>query len=235
MGDDFGPGMNSLKQHLSKSPSYARVLPFVLFLLPLLIQDNFGEDLRYWIYLARTLLGAWCVWEMRTLVPEMRWTFSWEGAVVGVLVLVMWVKLDPWYPPNHMVFSQSTPWNPFRHFGDGSGLGWFFFLVRTIGSSVVVPPLEEVFWRSFLYRYLVRTKFEEMPLSRMHPLSFVVTSLLFGLEHYQWLAGILCGMAYQFLVIRKGRLGDAIFAHAITNFLLSVYVYWKGGPAWNFW
>ena len=227
--------MNSLRQHLSKSPVHARVLPFVLFVLPLLIQDNFGEDLRYWIYFARTLLGAWCVWEMRSLVPEMRWAFSWEGAVVGVLVLVIWVGLDPFYPPNHLIFSQSTPWNPFQHFGDGSALGWFFFLVRTIGTAVVVPPLEEVFWRSFLYRYLVRTKFEEMPLNRMHGLSFVVTSLLFGFEHYQWLAGILCAMAYQFLVIKKGRLGDAMFAHGITNFLLGLYIYWKGGSAWNFW
>jgi CAAX prenyl protease-like protein len=105
--------------------------------------------------------------------------------------------------------------------------------VRTLGSTLVVPPLEEVFWRSFLYRFLVKTNFQEMPFNRMHWLSFVVTSTLFGLEHFQWLAGILCGMVYQFLVIRKNRLGDAIVAHAITNFLLSIWVLWKG--AWSFW
>ncbi len=52
--------------------------------------------------------------------------------------------------------------------------------------------------------------------------------------HPQWLAGILCGLTYQGLVIRKGRLGDAMTAHAITNFLLGVYVVWKGGAAWKF-
>ncbi len=73
-----------------------------------------------------------------------------------------------------------------------------------------------------------------MPFSRFHPLSFVVTALIFGPgEHYQWLAGILCGMAYQWLVIRKDRLGDAITAHALTNFLLGVWVIAR--DAWNFW
>jgi len=227
--------MNSLRQHLSKSPIHARVLPFVSMLVLVFVRDKFGEDFRYWIYFAQMLFGAWCIWEMRSLVPEMRWSFSWEGVVVGVLVLVVWVGLDPWYPKNTLLASKGTPWNPFKQFGDGSALGWFFFLVRTFGSAIVIPPIEEVFWRSFLYRYLVRTRFEEMPLSRMHWLSLLVTSALFGLEHYQWLAGILCGFAYQFLVVKKGRLGDAIFAHAITNFLLGVYICWKSGEAWNFW
>jgi len=225
--------MNLLSRYLRASPVQARFLPFALFVLPLFIQDWFGDAIRHWIYLARTLLGAWCLWEMRTLVPEMRWKVSWEGAVVGVLVLVIWVGLDPFYPSNHLLFQASTPWNPFKDYDGHPVAAWFFFGVRTLGSSLVVPPLEEVFWRSFVYRYLINTDFETVPLGRLHWGSFFVTSLFFGLEHYQWLAGVLCGLAFQFLVVRKGRLGDAIFAHAITNFLLSLWVYWK--HAWIFW
>jgi CAAX prenyl protease-like protein len=62
---------------------------------------------------------------------------------------------------------------------------------------------------------------------------FLVTALAFGFSHNEWLAGIVCAMVYQGLVIRKNRLGDAMTAHAITNFLLGVWVVWKG--AWNFW
>jgi len=51
-----------------------------------------------------------------------------------------------------------------------------------------------------------------------------VTSLLFGFEHREWLAGIFCGFAYQGLVCWKKRLGDAITAHAITNALLGYWV-----------
>jgi membrane protease YdiL (CAAX protease family) len=52
------------------------------------------------------------------------------------------------------------------------------------------------------------------------------------LAHNEWLSGFLCGLLYQWLVIRKQRLGDAITAHAITNFLLGMYVVVRG--AWQF-
>jgi CAAX prenyl protease-like protein len=225
--------MNLLRDKLSASPIYARILPYVLILVLTFIQDNTGEELRYWIYFGKMILGAWCIWEMRTLVPEMKWAFSWEAVVAGFAVAAIWVFLDPYYPKFELLFKMGTPWNPFKQFGEGSPKGWFFFWVRTLGSAIVVPPLEEVFFRSFLYRYCVRTDFENMPLNRFHPTSFVVVSLLFGMVHFQWVGGILCGMIFQGLVIRKNRLGDAMLAHGITNFLLGLWVYWKG--AWQFW
>ena len=128
--------------------------------------------------------------------------------------------------------SSGELWNPHTLFGTNSALSWMFILVHLFGSTFVVPPLEEVFYRSFLYRWFVRTDFQAMSFSRFHPTSFIVTSTLFGFEHAQWLAGILCGFAYQWLVLRKNRLGDAMTAHAITNCLLGVWVCWKG--AWQF-
>ncbi len=225
--------MSLLRKHLTASPVQARFLPFFLFLIPIIAQDWFGETGRYWIYLGRTVFGAWCLWEMRSLVPEMRWKVSWEGFAAGVLVLVIWVGLDPYIPPNHLIFKPGPAWNPFETYGQESGLAWFFFSARALGSSLVVPPLEEVFFRSLIYRYLISPNFEKVPLNRLHWGSLIVTSVIFGSEHYQWLAGILCGLIYQALVIRKGRLGDAIFAHGVTNFLLALYVVWKG--AWGFW
>src|ERR1019366_7920816 len=64
-------------------------------------------------------------------------------------------------------------------------------------------------------------------------LPFLVTAAVFGFAHNEWLAGILCGAAYQWLVIRKHRLGDAMTAHAITNFLLGLWIVWRG--ARHFW
>jgi CAAX prenyl protease-like protein len=101
------------------------------------------------------------------------------------------------------------------------------------GSTIVVPPLEEVFYRSFLYRYIIKVDFQAVPVGAFHWMAFGVTSVFFGVSHYEWLAGILCGFAYQGLVCWKKRLGDAMTAHAITNLLLGIWVVWKG--AWNFW
>ena len=66
-----------------------------------------------------------------------------------------------------------------------------------------------------------------MPLNQFLPLPFFATAAVFGFSHNEWLAGILCGTAYQWLVMRKNRLGDAMTAHAITNFLLGVWIVWK--------
>ena len=232
-----------LRKFLSQSPAIARVAPFIVFVLLTAAQGRFGAASAYWFYLAKTLVGAWLIFEVRSLVAEMRWAVSWEAVAVGVGVLVMWIGLDPYYPMANELFakigfgSAAKPAvdnaNPNLVFGALSPLTPFFLAVHIVGMTLVVPPLEEIFYRSFLYRFIARPDFQSVPLNRFLPLPFLVTALVFGFEHNQWLAGILCGMAYQWLVLRKNRLGDAITAHAITNFLLGVYVVWKG--AWNFW
>jgi len=223
--------MRLLRKKFEGSPEYARVAPFAIFVLLTALQGQFGEESRYWIYLLKTVVGAWLIWEMRPFVQEMRWRVSWEAIVVGIAVCAIWVGLDSLYP---RLSKAEEVWNPLKQFGQGSLVGWFYVGVRVIGSSIVVPPLEEVFYRSFLYRYFVKLDFLAMPLGQFHALSFVITSVIFGLMHPdRWLAGILCGLAYQWLAIRKNRLGDAMTAHGITNFLLPIWVLWKG--AWSFW
>jgi hypothetical protein len=106
-------------------------------------------------------------------------------------------------------------------------------VVHVLGMTLIVPPLEEVFYRSFLYRYVTRHDFLSVPLNQFSLRSFLVTVLIFGISHDEWLAGILCGAAFQWLVLRKNRLGDAMTAHAITNFLLGIWVVTRG--AWHFW
>ncbi|MCP5521742.1 MAG: CAAX prenyl protease-related protein [Verrucomicrobiales bacterium] len=222
--------MKVLTDKFAESPLWPRILPFAVFLALGAGQALFGESGAYWFYLAKTIAGGWLVWLMRPFVKEMRWAFSWEAVVVGVLVLVMWIAVDPHYP--HLG-GEGEPWNPFLLYGEGAALGWFFVGVRTLGSTLVVPPLEEVFYRSFVYRFVAKADFETVPFKHFAWTPLIVTSLMFGFEHSQWLAGILCGLAYQWLVIRKNRIGDAMTAHAITNFLLALYVVWK--PAWQFW
>lgn len=227
--------MNLFREKCQASPIYARVAPFVIFVGLMLFNSLLGKSGPYWMYAVRTIVGLWMLWEMRAFVPEMRWNVSTEAVAVGIAMFGLWVGLDPFLPKNHLLFTP-TPgdeWNPFARYGAGSGMGWFFVAVRLFGSSIVVPPLEEVFWRSFLYRYSIRTNFLSLPLNLFHPTAFIVISLCFGLEHYEWAAGFLCGMAFQWLVISKNRLGDAITAHAITNFLLGLWVVGRG--AWQFW
>jgi len=214
---------------LARSPVLARVLPFAAFALLTVCQGWFGEVPQYWIYALKTLLSAWLLWQVRSHAKEMRWNFSWEAVVVGIVIFAAWVGLDGYYP---MLVHRSGAFNPPRTFGGGS-TAWIFIGIRLAGSSVVVPPLEEVFYRSFLYRYAVSPDFLSVPLNRFDWKAFLLVGAVFGAGHFEWLAGILCAFAYQALVIRKNRLGDAMTAHAITNFLLGVWV--VGRNAYYFW
>jgi CAAX prenyl protease-like protein len=231
------------RKFFSGSPTAVRVVPFFIFVLLTGAQGKFGAASAYWFYLAKTFVGLWLIFEMRPFVAELRWAFSWEAILVGVGVFAMWVgisgewttqnslwiKLGISHPPKNPV----AAWNPNEQFGSGSALAWLFVATRILGSTFIVPPLEEVFYRSFLYRYLAKPDFQSVPFNKFLPVPFLVTVAVFGFSHNEWLAGILCGAAYQWLVLRKNRLGDAMTAHAITNFLLGGWIVWRS--AWNFW
>ena len=221
---------HSLLRKIEDSPVLARVAPFILFAALTSAQGLFGEASRYWLYLIKTIAGAWLVWTVRPWVSEMRWKISWEGIAAGFAVFALWIGLDGLYPT---MSSVGEAWNPHEHFGAQSAAAWFFIFVRVIGSALVVPPLEEVFYRSFLYRYIVNPGFQSVALGHFGWTPFLATAAIFGFVHFEWLPAVLCAFVFQGLVVWKKRLGDAITAHAITNFLLGLWVVWKG--AWHFW
>jgi uncharacterized protein len=230
--------MAAILEKFRQSPTLMRVGPFAIFLLLTFFQTHFGEAGRYWFYLAKTLTGAWLLWLIWPRIAEMRWKISFVAIFAGIAVFVLWVGLDQIF--REWGFKQAPRmkvtqdfWNPFAQFGVGTALAWFFVVVRLAGSTLVVPPLEEVFFRSWLYRYLIRPKFEDVPLGQFRWAPFLITSVVFAVEHQEWIAGIFCGLIFQGLVCWKKRLGDAITAHAITNFLLGVWVIWR--EAWVYW
>ena len=215
-----------------------RVLPFILFLILTTCQGRFGIASHFWFYAVKTLIGIALIAWMWSQVQEMRWRMSWEACCVGLACFLIWVGLDGVIPRLGALLGDAAEekpwqWNPFEFFTDHPALAWTFVGIRIIGSTLIVPPLEEVFYRSAVYRYWVAPNIESVPLNRFHFKAFFATSILFGVVHQEWLAGIFCGAAFQWLVLRKGHLGDAMTAHAITNALLGLYVVWT--DSWQFW
>ena len=105
--------------------------------------------------------------------------------------------------------------------------------IRLFGAVVIVPIMEELFWRSFLLRYLINTEFKQVTLGTFNWFSLVWTVLLFGQEHQRWLAGIGAGILYTLLLYRTKSLSACILAHAITNLALGIYVLLTGH--WEYW
>jgi CAAX prenyl protease-like protein len=108
---------------------------------------------------------------------------------------------------------------------------WMIF--RLIGFSVVVPVLEELAFRGGLQR-LIGGKLSSMTGERSAALiALALSSLAFGYMHTDVLAGTIAGVGFGLLVLRNGRVGDAIVAHAVTNLMLAITAVITGH--WSLW
>ncbi len=229
-------------------PEVPRGLPFVLFLLVGALAGKVFPGSEYWLYAAKTIGVGGLLWIWRRRIPEMRWAISIEAIVVGFAIAVLWLGLDGKIPSLGELWDlgrklatgkaadaakAAEVWNPLAFFRDQPVLGHAFVALRVAGRSLVVPAMEEVFYRSLFYRAIIAPKFVDIPLGTPNARAWILTSVVFGACHPEhWLPGILCGAAYQWLVIRRGRLGDAMLAHAVTNLLISAYAIGTG--RWEF-
>src|SRR6185312_16900527 len=94
-----------------------------------------------------------------------------------------------------------------------------------IGASIAVPIAEELAFRGYLLRRLIAADFSEVDKRRLSPSAAIGSSLAFGALHPgAMLAACLAGMAYAYAQHVRGRTGDAIVAHAVTNTCIAGYV-----------
>jgi len=105
---------------------------------------------------------------------------------------------------------------------------------RIIQAVIIVPILEELFWRAWLMRWLISPKFEKVPLGAYQAGAFWITAALFASEHGPyWDVGLVAGVAYNWWMVRTRSLGDCILAHAVTNACLCGYV--VATHHWEYW
>lgn len=227
-------------------PEGSRVLPFLVILLFTSLPSTWYPGAEFWNYTIKILVTAGLLVWLRPWLPEMKWAVSPEALGVGLAIAALWIACEVWIPTSSQLtgwfesgFSKmpkatlTDPWNPVAFFKEAPAVGWGLVGIRVFGRSVIIPMVEEVFYRSFVYRMLIDSKFTQVELSTYRPLAFYGTSALFGIAHGDlWIPGILCGMAYQWLVLRRNRLGDAITAHAVTNLVISVWTIQRG--EWRF-
>jgi CAAX protease family protein len=213
--------MPSLLSH----PAIPYVLPFATFLL-LTELSRWVPDSLLWIYPLKTVVAGGLLLWFRKTYSEITFDFSWFAVAVGIVVLLLWIPLYGGY----LLLSEPTIVNPYELAGS-LALPWI--VIRLLGSSLVVPVMEELFWRSFLLRYLVNPDFRQVPLGTFTTSALAISVVLFGVEHNQWLAGIVAGLLYTLLLYRTKSLFSCIVAHAVTNFLLGVYV--LTAQQWQYW
>jgi CAAX prenyl protease-like protein len=215
--------------------AWPRILPFAAYVLFIVIGDvleraGAGADVLRWLYpvkigvVALLLALFWRQYEeLRHARPSPKLALI--AAVTGVVVLLLWISLDTGW----MVIGSPTGYDP-RVNGE---IDWPLVAIRIAGAALVVPVMEELFWRSFLMRWIVSPDFQSVDASQLGLKSFVITIILFGFEHNLWLAGIVAGLAYGWLYQRHRNLWSPVLAHAVTNGSLGVWVVATG--SWSYW
>jgi CAAX prenyl protease-like protein len=216
-------------------PAWLRILPFAAYLLFIVIGDvmeRLGAPAAAmrWLYPAKIALVAFLLalfWRHYSELRQFRLPLpaALTALATGVAVLVLWVGLDAGW----MIVGSPSGYDP-RSSGQ---VDWLLVSIRIAGAALVVPVMEELFWRSFLMRWVATPDFESVEPSQVGLKSFVITVLLFGFEHNLWLAGIVAGAAYSVLYMRHRNLWSPILAHAVTNGLLGVWVVRTGN--WSYW
>lgn len=111
-----------------------------------------------------------------------------------------------------------------RHVYDPRVTGLLNFWIHMIGTSIIIAIIEEFFFRGFLYRWMQGSPFFKIDAGKLHWPMLMVISVFFGIEHFEWMAGIICGIAFGLLYIKTRDIWAAIIAHGTTNFLLGLYV-----------
>jgi CAAX prenyl protease-like protein len=111
-------------------------------------------------------------------------------------------------------------------------LTWIMF--RVAAAVITVPLAEELAFRGYLTRRLMSRDFTAIPFVSLSLLAVSLSSLTFGIMHGQrWLVGMVAGMTFAAVLRRRGRMGDAVVAHAVSNLLLAAWVLARGD--WGLW
>lgn len=237
-------GVESLQEQTGESPAIrAYLIPFLAILAAGFFSKAASGTFE-WLYPLRLIAAAIALWCFRRELRKLDWRFGWLGPVAGAAVILAWIA------PSLMTRFGLAPFG-WGHPPAASSLGpalaalspplrWSWIALRVTAAVVTVPIAEELAFRGYLARRLMSREFDEVPFSRLTALPICLSSAVFGLEHmsnlmdWQHFAlGTLAGLAFAAALRWRGRMGDAVAAHAVSNLLLAAWV--LGFSDWAQW
>ena len=181
-----------------RDPVVARILPFAVFMFSALLTQVFSNTPGV-VYPLRALAMAAALAAFWAIYIRFDWRLDPVALGAGVLIGVGWV-LIPYAP------EDTTP-----AYGALTGAALAVWMVaRGIGTVLLVPLIEELFFRDYLE-------------SKLRPiggaiLAALVSAGLFALLHDRWAEAFAAGLILSWVMRRHGKVTDAVAAHAVAIF-----------------
>ena len=220
---------------MQKNQTLSRVAPFLVYILFLILADVFGAQSGVqtkWLYVIKIIsviatlaYFAKNLIELSQLPPLRDFLYA---TVSGLIVFVVWIFP---YPSWLVAGMDAVAINPIASLNNLEATIWL--LTRILGAALVVPIIEELFWRSYIMRRYDSDDFVNVNPATISSFAYVGSACLFAIEHQLWLAGLFAGLVYGELYKTYKNLWVPIFAHGVTNAILGVYVISTGH--WQYW
>jgi uncharacterized protein len=216
----------------------AHVLPMAVFLVFLAVGQwlpHFGgtfalKHAEFWIYPLQVIACGALLFYFRRSYHFGRLNRIAFSLLVAAVVFLIWV-----FPQQFLGFAPRTSGFDPTLLPDNSPIYWLSVVLRFLRLVIVVPFVEEIFWRAFLLRFLIDEDFERVSFGRFSALSFIVVTLIFALSHARpdWPAALCTGALYNLVACRARTLASCVLAHAFTNALLGLWI--MHTRQWGFW
>ena len=202
---------------VESSLTAAYLVPFLAIVAAGMVARALSGNFE-WMYWLRFPAGFAALYAFRRVYAKPDWKPDWFAPAAGGAVFLLWIALDRLFvAPQPATIPALMAASPL--------LRQLWIFARISGAVAIVPIAEELAFRGYLLRRIVAADFENVSFTKISAWPMLGSSVVFGLLHGRlWFAGILAGLVYAWAARRRGRLGDAILAHAITNAFLAVYV-----------
>jgi uncharacterized protein len=212
----------------------AYVAPFAVY-VGLMGIEQFAKLPIQVFYPIRCLAAAAVLLWLSRSVISLRPSHAFASAALGIAVFLIWIGPDILFHYRHFwLFENSLFGHADSSAPPGLRTSLSFCIVRTLGCTLLVPIVEELFWRGWMMRWLIDARFTKVPLGAYTPMSFWIVAVIFASEHGPyWEVGLAAGVLYNWWMIRTKSLADCVLAHSVTNGLLSAYV--LAANQWQYW
>jgi exosortase E/protease (VPEID-CTERM system) len=195
---------------LAEDDAAVRILPFIVFALSSMLAQAFWTD-PVMGYPMQVAAMAGVLWWARKKIARLMVLPSALAVTAGLGVGLVWIVTAPAAAPLSAGLAALS-----------GGAFALWAALRLIGTMALVPVIEELFFRGY-----VQARIDRGTLSS-RVLAVAVSATIFALVHGRWLEAGLAGVVFSALYMHKGRLADAMAAHASANALIAVVALWRG-------
>jgi CAAX prenyl protease-like protein len=146
--------------------------------------------------------------------------------VTGAAVFLIWILAAHFYLASAAIPGELATMTP--------TMFCVWVAARFAISVLLVPIAEELAYRGYLMRCFGGVEFDSLPYKAAGWVGLLVSAAAFGVVHgAMWLPGLIAGLSYGLIVMRRDTLGEGVVAHGTTNALIALAV--LGFHQWQLW